>query len=56
MSQHGGDEEEHHALTRMGAALTILSTTIGGGIVALPSAFYQTGLILGPALIVLMAF
>jgi len=56
MSEHADEEEEHHALTRTGAALTILSTTIGGGIVALPSAFYQTGLILGPLLIVVMAF
>ena len=55
MSEHPGEEEDHHALTKMGAALTILSTTIGGGIVALPSAFYQTGLILGPSLVVIMA-
>ena len=39
----------------MGAALTIISTTIGGGIVGLPYAFYYTGLGLGTAMIIFMA-
>ena len=49
-----GDEEEHK-LTQFGAALTIVSTTIGGGIVSLPYAFYWLGLIFGPLLIAVMA-
>ena len=39
----------------MGAALTIISTIVGGGIVGLSYALYYTGIAIGILLIVLMA-
>jgi amino acid permease len=52
------DEEEetpeHHGLSTFGAALTIVSTIVGGGIVGLPFAFYTTGLPTGIVILVLM--
>ena len=48
-----GDPE--HKLTKVAAALTLISTIVGGGIVGLPFAFYYTGLFIGVTLIVLMA-
>ena len=45
---------EHKRLSSKGAALAIVSTIVGGGIVGIPYAFYYTGLGLGIALIVFM--
>lgn len=44
-----------HRLTKVAAALTLISTIVGGGIVGLPFAFYYTGLFVGVTLVVLMA-
>ena len=42
-------------LTVKQAALTIVGTIVGGGIVSLPHAFYINGIIAGSALLILMA-
>ena len=53
-SEH--DMLNEHALTKFGAALTIISTIVGGGIVGLPFAFYWTGILCGAFLVILLAF
>lgn len=37
------------------AAFTVISTIVGGGIVSLPNGFYYNGIVIGLALVILMA-
>ena len=44
-----------HRLSKTQAALTLVSTIVGGGIVSLPDAFYFTGIVTGIVFSIIMA-
>ena len=52
----GGDNpmEEHHGLNRCDAALALVSTLVGGGIVGLSNSFYKTGISMGLVVLLIM--
>ena len=52
MKEDEVDLGDSHALTTFGAVLTVVSTMVGGGIVGIPYAFLQMGLIISLALMI----